>query len=85
MTITIYPGAPLRLTIDNKGAVPEQLHANFFDKFATAGKQGGTGLGTYSAKLLCEEITVDDLGLRSATIGYEILTRLGARYHRRYI
>jgi alanine racemase len=37
------------------------------------------------AQLLCEEITVDDLGLRSATIGYEILTRLGARYHRRYI
>ena len=38
-----------------------------------------------TAKLLCEEITVDDLGLRSATIGYEILTRLGTRYHRRYI
>ena len=38
-----------------------------------------------SAQLLCEEITVDDLGLRSATIGYEILTRLGARYHRRYV
>lgn len=38
-----------------------------------------------SAKLLCDEITVDDLGLRSATIGYEILTRLGARYHRHYV
>jgi alanine racemase len=38
-----------------------------------------------TAKLLCDEITVDDLGLRSATIGYEILTRLGARYYRRYI
>ena len=38
-----------------------------------------------TAKLLCDEITVDDLGLRSATIGYEILTRLGARYHRRYV
>jgi len=38
-----------------------------------------------SAQLLCEDITVDDLGLRSATIGYEILTRLGARYHRQYV
>jgi alanine racemase len=28
---------------------------------------------------------VDDLGLRAATIGYEILTRLGARYHRVYV
>jgi alanine racemase len=37
------------------------------------------------AQLLCEEITVDDLGLRAATIGYEILTRLGARYHRQYV
>ncbi|MDB5642187.1 MAG: alanine racemase [Hyphomicrobiales bacterium] len=37
-----------------------------------------------SAVLLGDGITVDDLGLRSATIGYEILTRLGARYHRVY-
>lgn len=38
-----------------------------------------------TAKLLCDDITVDDLGLRAATIGYEILTRLGARYHRNYV
>jgi two-component system sensor histidine kinase/response regulator len=57
ITITIYPGSsgkPLRLTIDNKGAVPVQIRETFFDKFATAGKQGGTGIGTYSAKLLAE-------------------------------
>ncbi|MDB5546311.1 MAG: alanine racemase [Hyphomicrobiales bacterium] len=38
-----------------------------------------------SALLLCDDITIDDLGLRAATIGYEILTRLGARYHRAYV
>jgi alanine racemase len=38
-----------------------------------------------SALLLCDDITIDDLGLRAATIGYEILTRLGARYHRVYV
>ena len=54
VTITIYSGAPLRLTLDNKGTVPAAIRENFFDKFATAGKQGGTGLGTYSARLLAE-------------------------------
>jgi alanine racemase len=34
---------------------------------------------------LGEKITVDDLGARSNTIGYEILTGLGRRYHRRYV
>ncbi len=38
-----------------------------------------------SACLLGEDIGIDELGLRAATIGYEILTRLGARYHRVYV
>ncbi len=33
--------------------------------------------------LLDETITVDDLGARAGVIGYEILTGLGRRYHRR--
>lgn len=37
------------------------------------------------ARLLGSDITVDDLGQRGGTIGYEILTRLGARYHRVYV
>jgi alanine racemase len=37
------------------------------------------------AVLLGDGISVDDLGSRSATIGYEILTRLGPRYHRVYV
>jgi signal transduction histidine kinase len=44
----------MKITLDNKGAVPVHIRENFFEKFATAGKQGGTGLGTYSAKLLVE-------------------------------
>ena len=45
---------PLRITIRNKGTVPAEIRGRFFDKFVTHGKQGGTGLGTYSAKLLAE-------------------------------
>ena len=35
-------------------------------------------------ELLGRDITVDDLAARSKTIGYEILTGLGRRYHRVY-
>jgi signal transduction histidine kinase len=52
VTITIHRGAPMRITLENDGAVPAAIRETFFEKFATAGKQGGTGLGTYSAKLL---------------------------------
>jgi nitrogen-specific signal transduction histidine kinase len=45
---------PLRIMIQNKGAVPAEIRERFFDKFVTSGKQGGTGLGTYSAKMLAE-------------------------------
>jgi alanine racemase len=34
--------------------------------------------------LLGDEITVDDLAARAGTIGYEVLTSLGRRYHRVY-
>jgi alanine racemase len=36
-------------------------------------------------ELLGDEIGVDELAARSQTIGYEILTRLGPRYARRYV
>ncbi|MDB5593200.1 MAG: alr [Hyphomicrobiales bacterium] len=37
------------------------------------------------ACLLGPEISIDDLGAKAGTIGYEILTRLGQRYHRIYV
>lgn len=43
-----------QITIRNQGVVPEDLRDSFFDKYATSGKKGGTGLGTYSAKLIME-------------------------------
>ncbi len=36
------------------------------------------------AELIGPHISVDDVGLRAGTIGYEILTALGTRYMRRY-
>lgn len=45
---------PLRVLISNTGVVPKELRANFFDKFATSGKKGGSGIGTYSAQMLAK-------------------------------
>lgn len=40
--------------IHNRGEVPEEIRAVFFDKYVTHGKEGGSGLGTYSARLMAE-------------------------------
>jgi PAS domain S-box-containing protein len=40
------------LHIHNVGVVPPSIRENFFVKYATAGKASGTGLGTYSARLM---------------------------------
>ena len=53
-TVTVglsSPGDP-EIAIHNMGVVPEAVRGAFFDKYATAGKHGGTGLGTYSASLI---------------------------------
>jgi CheY-like chemotaxis protein len=52
VSATLYAGSPLRIEIVNKGVIPEPVRPRFFDKFVTGGKAGGTGLGTYSARLL---------------------------------
>lgn len=45
-------GNPVEISIHNTGVVPEEIRYNLFDKHVTLGKAEGTGLGTYSAKLL---------------------------------
>lgn len=44
----------LRVEIHNQGVVPESIRNRFFDKYVTAGKSHGTGLGTYSAQLIAK-------------------------------
>ncbi|EFL50041.1 PAS/PAC sensor signal transduction histidine kinase [Solidesulfovibrio fructosivorans JJ]] len=40
------------LTVQNPTPVPPELIPVFFEKYATSGKNGGSGLGTYSARLM---------------------------------
>lgn len=42
------------IEIHNSGVIPEHIQKNFFGKYVTSGKKEGTGLGTYSAKLITD-------------------------------
>lgn len=52
VSISMTDELPLHIMIRNQGAVPAGIRERFFDKYVTHGKQGGTGLGTYSARAL---------------------------------
>jgi hypothetical protein len=54
VSVTLNNETPLSIAIQNRGAVPAEIRDRFFGKFVTHGKQGGTGLGAYSAKMLTE-------------------------------
>lgn len=56
IAIEFNTGAKTILRIHNRGAVPAEIRDCFFDKFVTAGKEGGTGLGTYSARLIARTL-----------------------------
>ncbi|MBB5189586.1 hypothetical protein HNQ50_000296 [Silvimonas terrae] len=44
----------VEITITNSGVVAPEIRDRFFEKYVTSGKPQGTGLGTYSARLLTE-------------------------------
>lgn len=60
------------VAVHNRAPVSEALRAHFFDKYATAGKRTGTGLGTYSARLMVEvmggRIDMDSSEERGTTV-----------------
>lgn len=58
-----------QLMIENEGEVPDSIRARFFEKFVTSGKKAGTGLGTYSAKLIAGVLHID-LQLDTTKTGY---------------
>jgi len=43
-------GETVRVAIANQGEVPQSIRDRFFEKYVTAGKPKGTGLGAYSAR-----------------------------------
>ena len=67
----------LRVEIRNAGAVPEAMRVRFFQKYATAGKSGGTGLGTYSARLMART-QQGDIAMRTGAEGTVLTVTLRA-------
>lgn len=72
LRVSFFPGEPLRMEFHNQGAVPEEVREHFFEKYATARKSGGTGLGTYSARLIARahegDIEMRTSGVEGTTI-----------------
>lgn len=59
ITVSLKSGNPFKIAITNVGSVPEVIRESFFEEFSTSGKEFGTGLGTYSAKLICDTLKGD--------------------------
>ncbi len=63
------------ISIHNQGEVPAEIREHFFEKYATAGKFSGTGLGTYSARLMIQTMG-GDIGFEtSAENGTQVTVR----------
>ena len=52
--VSITSGHGCDIAIRNAGVIPMQIRDRFFGKYVTFGKNGGTGLGAYSARRMIE-------------------------------
>ncbi|MCG8566301.1 MAG: hybrid sensor histidine kinase/response regulator [Desulfobacterales bacterium] len=70
-------GREADIEIHNQGAVPRAIRADFFEKYTTWGKNDGTGLGTYSARLIAHTLKGDISMATSRESGTRITICLG--------
>ncbi|MFP4307741.1 MAG: response regulator [Desulfococcaceae bacterium] len=72
-TVILENGDRPAVRVRNRGAVAPEIRDRFFEKYATFGKRRGTGLGTYSARLIAEvhggEIWLDTSEEGFTTVG----------------
>jgi signal transduction histidine kinase len=72
VTIRLQADDEFTAAVHNRAPVPESVRANFFGKYSTSGKLAGTGLGTYSARLMVEvmggRIDMDSSEERGTTV-----------------
>lgn len=71
--IVIRQEEAIIIEIKNFGAVSAGIRDRFFEKHVTTGKKGGTGLGTYSARLMAEAM---GYRIRMETSDYENKTTI---------
>jgi len=79
ITINIFnKGKDIEIRINNQGVIPESIRTNFFDKYISSGKTNGTGLGTYSCKLIAKIHNGDITFETSPTNGTTLIVSLPA-------
>ncbi|MBU1109899.1 MAG: hybrid sensor histidine kinase/response regulator [Candidatus Riflebacteria bacterium] len=59
ITVAFSASPQLSISIKNMGCIPSQIQHRFFEKYSTHGKEGGTGLGTFSARLMAKTLGGD--------------------------
>lgn len=64
------------IIVHNKSTIPEEIRETFFEKYVTYGKEGGSGLGTYSAKLIATTLNGGIRYETSETHGTAIIVSL---------
>ncbi len=68
------------IAITNQGVIPSQIRGRFFERYATFGKERGTGLGAFSAKLIATTLggtlsfTSDEADGTTLVIALPVLT-----------
>lgn len=66
VSIAVRESNGVLIDIHNDGTVPEEIRDRFFEKYATSGKAGGSGLGTYSARMMAR-VQGGDIAMTSST------------------
>nr|WKN37028.1 PAS domain-containing sensor histidine kinase [Tunicatimonas sp. TK19036] len=69
ITIEVEKEEAFVLKFHNQGIIPSDIQSHFFEKYVSSGKNQGSGLGTYLAKLIVE--------LHGGTITYRTSEKAG--------
>lgn len=73
VTLTLRTSDAHIISVHNAGVIPEAIRDVFFEKYVTEGKIRGTGLGTYTARLIANALG-GDIGFTTSTGGGTTLT-----------
>jgi PAS domain S-box-containing protein len=68
----------IRININNQGVIPKSIRPKFFEKYTSSGKKNGTGLGTFSSKLIAKVHKGDITFETSPTKGTTLIVSLPA-------
>ncbi len=79
MAVSVHNNT-VSIDIHNKGAVPEDIRDHFFDRYVTSGKSDGTGIGTYSARLIARTHCGDIRFTTSETEGTHVFVILPIKH-----